>query len=61
MRLIQLDCLESLNNQEIKFIVGGTVTSLNSECWEDSTSRDSIRRDKGGCSKRKDEPAFAAY
>lgn len=53
MKLKQLDSFESLNNQELKFIVGGTLAE-DSPCWADSSSRDSYSKDIGGCSKRRD-------
>jgi hypothetical protein len=59
MKLKTLDSFESLNSQELQFIVGGTLAYQESECWEDSTSRDSYKKDTGGCSKRRDTDAFA--
>mgnify|MGYP006076806769 CR=1 FL=1 len=61
MKLQQLDSFESLNNQELQFVVGGALATVESECWEDSTSKDSYKKDTGGCSKRRDKPALAAY
>ncbi len=61
MKLQQLDSFESLNNQELQFVVGGALAAVESECWEDSTSKDSYKKDTGGCSKRRDKPALAAY
>jgi hypothetical protein len=60
MKLQKLDSFESLNSQELQYVVGGTYT-MDSACWEDSTSQDSKKYDKGGCSKKHDEPAFAAH
>jgi len=57
MKLKELDSFESLNKQELQFIIGGNV-SINSDCWEDSTSRDSYKKDTGGCSHKKDHPAI---
>lgn len=58
MKLKELDSFESLNSQELLFVIGGTIAA-DSECWEDSTSRDSYKKDTGGCSKRRDTPAYA--
>lgn len=58
MKLTSLDSFESLNSQEIQCIIGGTV-AVSSECWSDSTSRDSYKKDTGGCSKRRDKPSTA--
>lgn len=53
MKLTKLDSFESLNSQELQYIVGGAFAAVESECWEDSTSRDSYKKDTGGCSKKK--------
>lgn len=60
MKLKTLDSFESINNQELQFVVGGTLAA-DSECWEDSTSKDSYKKDTGGCSKRRDSAEIAAY
>ena len=36
MKLIQLDSFESLNSQELQFVVGGAFAAVESECWSDS-------------------------
>ena len=54
MKLKVLDSFESLNSQELQFILGGTFLPEDSACWEDSTSHDSYKLDTGGCSKRRD-------
>ncbi len=61
MKLKVLSSLEPLNSQELQFVVGGALATVESECWEDSTSKDSYKKDTGGCSKRRDKPAIAAY
>ncbi|WP_408045656.1 hypothetical protein [Tenacibaculum litopenaei] len=59
MKLTKLDSFESLNSQELQYIVGGAFAAVESECWEDSTSRDSYKKDTGGCSKKRDKEALA--
>jgi hypothetical protein len=55
MKLQKLDLFESLNSQELQYVVGGTY-AMNTKCWEDSESQDSKKDDKGGtCSKKNDE------
>ena len=55
MKLRSLDSFESLNNKQQQFIMGGILLPISENaCWEDSSSRDSYKRDTGGCSKRAD-------
>ena len=56
MKLKSLQNFEKLNQQELPFIVGGAIAA-DTVCWEDSTSKDSKKHDKGGCSKKLDEAA----
>ena len=60
MKLKKLDSFESLNSQELKYVVGGTCI-MDRACWEDSTSQDSKKHDTGGCSKKHDEAALMTY
>lgn len=53
MKLITLNSLESLNNQELQFIIGGTSV-VNTEVWADSASNDCYKCDHGGNSAKKD-------
>lgn len=43
MKLKTLDSFESINSQELQFVVGGAL-STGSECWEDSMSKDSYKK-----------------
>ena len=54
MKLKSLKSFEHLNQKELPFIVGGAIAT-DTACWEDSTSNDSKKHDKGGCSKKLDE------
>jgi len=53
MKLITLNSLESLNNQELQFIIGGTSV-VNTEVWADSASNDCYKCDHGGNSAKRD-------
>ena len=55
MKLTSLKSLKALNSKELCFVTGGGSPGQDSACWEDSTSKDSYKRDTGGCSCKKDK------
>ncbi|CAL2081078.1 hypothetical protein [Tenacibaculum sp. 190524A02b] len=60
MKLKSLDSFESLNKQQLSFIVGGGMRT-DSELWQDSTSHDCKKKDVGGNSKKQDTAALMAF
>lgn len=53
--------LEKIEKRKLYFIIGGNMPSLDSVCWQDSTSFDSKKYDSGGCSKKLDTTEFSTY
>lgn len=62
MKLKELNSFEYLNRKELQFVVGGMLTVVESQCWKDSSSRDSKKNDTGAdCSKKLDLGILVPY